>query len=67
MNGKIQRMMQEVERRGGRLFGLENMPDDVAERFLRDVLSCPDCCAHPFGDRPTIDKILAGTQKVSDD
>ena len=66
MNKKIKRMAQEVERRGGKLFGLENLPDDVAERFLHEVLSCPDCCANPFVDRPTIDKILASSQKVSD-
>ena len=66
MNAKIQRMMQEVERQGGKLFGVENMPDDVAEQFLREVLSCPDCCASPFADRPTIDKILAGGQRPSD-
>ena len=66
MNKKTQQMMQEVERRGGKLFGLENMPNDVAEQFLREVLSCPDCCATPFVNRPTIDKILAGTQRSSD-
>jgi len=65
MNEKIQRMMQEIERRGGKVFGLETMPDAVTEQFLREVLSCPDCCAIPFGDRPTIDKILAGAQRVS--
>ena len=64
MNEKIRRMMQEVERRGGKLFGLENMPDAVAEQFLHEVLHCPDCCTNPFVERPTIDKILAG--RVSD-
>ena len=66
MNEKIQRMIQEIERRGGTLFGLENMPDAVAEQFLRDILSCPDCCRNPFVDEPTIDTILAGSQRLSD-
>ena len=66
MNEKIQRMKQEIERRGGRFFGFENLPDAVAERFLHDILSCPDCCRNPFVDEPTIDKTLAGSQRRSD-
>jgi len=65
VNVKIERMMEEVERRGGKVVNLNKLPDDVAEQFLREVLSCPDCCATPFAGRP-IDKILAGTRRMSD-
>ena len=66
MNGKIERMMQEIERRGGKVVDLDTLPDEVAEQFLREVLLCPDCCASPFADRPTIDTIIAGTRTISD-
>lgn len=38
-------MMREIERRGG-IVGMEsNVPDDVLEQFLKEVLDCPDCRA----------------------
>jgi hypothetical protein len=46
MNKKIRRMIQEIERRGGMINLSGSLPDDLAERFLLEVLSCPDCCAH---------------------
>ncbi len=50
MNKTIRRLKQEIERRGGQIHIDENLPDDVAELFLREVLSCPDCVAQPHGD-----------------
>jgi len=45
MNKTIRRLKQKIERRGGQIHIDENLPDDVAELFLREVLSCPDCVA----------------------
>lgn len=64
MNKKIQRMMREVERRGGIVRLGTTLPDEMAEQFLQDVLACPDCCADtnafkPGGSLP-IDQVLAG-------
>jgi hypothetical protein len=50
MNKKIRRMIKEIERRGGMIGVDGSLPDEVAERFLQDVLSCPDCFAHGQGD-----------------
>jgi hypothetical protein len=44
MNAKIRRMMQEIERRGGRLHVNPSLPDELSEQFLEQVLACPDCC-----------------------
>ena len=45
MNKKIERMMKEIERRGG-VVGINPMlPDELAEEFLQQILDCPDCCA----------------------
>jgi hypothetical protein len=69
MNKKIRRMMQEIRRRGGLVNVNGSVPDDVAERFLREVLSCPDCQAQAhdaaadtgFAKDVPIDKIIAAT------
>jgi hypothetical protein len=50
MNKTIRRLKQEIEQRGGQIHIDENLPDDVAELFLREVLSCPDCVAQPRGE-----------------
>lgn len=40
---RVGRMLEEIRRRGG-IAGLsDDIPDDVAEMFLREVLDCPDC------------------------
>lgn len=44
MNKKMRKMMREIERRGGRVGLSGSLSDHVAERFLQDVLECPDCC-----------------------
>jgi hypothetical protein len=42
---RIEQMKAEIERRGG-LVGLSpDAPDWLTEKFLRDVLACPDCRA----------------------
>ena len=66
MNRKIRKMVREVERRGGTVGLSESLPTHVAERFLREVLDCPDCCEaandFPGGilsfDGVSIDKML---------
>jgi len=50
MNKTIRRLKQEIEQRGGQIHIDENLPDDIAELFLREVLSCPDCVAQPYGE-----------------
>lgn len=43
MNERITRMLQEVERRGGLIHVNRSIPDDVAQRFMEEVLACPNC------------------------
>ncbi len=50
MNKTIRRLKQEIEQRGGQIHIDENLPDDVAELFLREVLSCPDCVTESYSD-----------------
>jgi hypothetical protein len=45
MNKTIRRLKQEIERRGGQVHIDKNLPDNIAEQFLREILSCPDCVA----------------------
>lgn len=47
MNKTIRRLREEIERRGGQVHINENLPDDIMEIFLREVLACPDCAAKP--------------------
>jgi hypothetical protein len=44
MNKRLRKMQREIERRGG-VVHLGDLPDDVAELFLREVLDCPECLA----------------------
>ena len=72
MNKKIKRMMRDIERRGGVIRIGESLPDNIAEQFLEQILSCPDCCTasggSPVGQGTTIDHLLAGrvTKAVKD-
>jgi len=61
MNEKLRQMMREIERRGGVIHISDALPDDVAQAFFEQVLSCPDCAAHaaPREER-SIDRILGG-------
>jgi hypothetical protein len=43
MNDTIRRLKAEIERRGGRIHINDNLPDEITETFLREVLDCPDC------------------------
>jgi len=43
MNKTIKRLKAEVERRGGSIYINENLPDEIMEIFLRQILECPDC------------------------
>ena len=43
MNDTIRRLRAEIERRGGSIHINENLPDEIAEMFLRQILECPDC------------------------
>ena len=45
MNNTIRRLKQQIEQRGGRIHIDESLPDAVTERFLKEVLTCPDCLA----------------------
>jgi len=68
MNKKIRGMVREIERRGGTVGISDAIPEKIAEQFLREVLSCPDCQAaasqrdgkSACGDQVTIDRVLAG-------
>jgi hypothetical protein len=46
MNDTIRRLKAEVERRGGHIYINENLPDELTETFLREILACPDCASH---------------------
>jgi len=46
MNDTIKRLKAEVERRGGRIYINDNLPDEITETFLREILACPDCASH---------------------
>ena len=45
MNRKLRRLQREIERRGGVLHVAPQLPDEIAELFLREILECPDCMA----------------------
>jgi hypothetical protein len=43
MNKKIEAMKQEIRRRGASFYLSEDLPDEIAEQFLAEILDCPDC------------------------
>lgn len=45
MSRKLKQMQEEIERRGGFIHLSAEIPDAIAEQFLREVLDCPDCAA----------------------
>jgi hypothetical protein len=45
MNRKLRKLQREIERRGGVLHVAPQLPDEIAELFLREILECPDCMA----------------------
>lgn len=44
MNEKVRKLLREVERKGGNVVISSDVPDEILETFLREVLACP-CCA----------------------
>lgn len=64
MNKKIRSMMQEIKRRGGTIGMPGSLPDDVAERFLEEVLSCPDCRSHSGSDDDAARDAVTGMRNV---
>jgi len=45
MNDTVRNLKAEIERRGGHIYINENLPDEITETFLREILACPDCAA----------------------
>jgi hypothetical protein len=45
MNDTIKRLKAEIERRGGLIHINPNLPDELTEAFLREILACPDCAS----------------------
>ena len=43
MNETIRELLKRVEERGGSIHLAPQLPDAIAEAFLRQVLDCPDC------------------------
>lgn len=57
MNAKTRRMIKQIERSGGLAGFGDGVPDEVAERFLEQIMhDCPDCRAALA--RPAIDDLL---------
>jgi len=52
MNPKLRALRREIEGRGGVIHIDPNLPDDLAELFLREILDCPDCMAEARRRRP---------------
>jgi hypothetical protein len=45
VNRIVRKLKAEIEARGGIVFVPPDLPDEIAEMFLREVLECPDCQA----------------------
>ena len=45
MSKRLRALKREIKRRGGLVGVAPDLPDDVAELFLREILDCPDCLA----------------------
>ena len=43
MNAKARRLKEQLERAGGVVSLPDDAPDDVAEMFVKVIMSCPDC------------------------
>jgi hypothetical protein len=46
-------------------FGLENLPEDIAEVFLMEILECPLCATADRPEGESIDKVLAGNSRTT--
>ena len=45
MNAKVKRIKEQLERAGGVIMIPEDLPDDIAEIFVKGIMDCPDCAA----------------------
>ncbi|MEA2163341.1 MAG: hypothetical protein QOK37_1468 [Thermoanaerobaculia bacterium] len=45
MNAKLRKLRKQIERAGGQVMFPDDMPDDVAEMFVKMIADCPDCAA----------------------
>jgi hypothetical protein len=51
MNDRIRKMLEEIHHRGGVVHLDDDLPDAIAERFLAELLACPDCMEQLRRDR----------------
>jgi hypothetical protein len=57
MNEKVKKIKKQLERAGGAILIPDDLPDDIAEIFVKGILSCPQCAAvlsttpRPLGKR----------------
>lgn len=45
MNAKLKKFKKELEDAGGVVFVADDMPDDLAEFWLKEIMSCSECLA----------------------
>jgi hypothetical protein len=45
MSRKTRRIQKLIERAGGMAWIDKDLPDDLAQQFLEEILHCPDCAA----------------------
>jgi hypothetical protein len=45
MNAKVRKLEKQLERAGGRVVIPDDLPVEVAELFIKEIMSCPDCAA----------------------
>ena len=57
MNAKARRLKKQLERAGGVVFLPDDVPNDIAEMFVKVIMSCPDCAkAISASSKPPTDK-----------
>ena len=45
MDPKLEKFRNQIERAGGVVFLRDDLPEEIKELFLRELMSCPDCVA----------------------
>jgi hypothetical protein len=45
MNATLKKLEKQLEAAGGLVVVDEHLPDDIAELFLEEIMSCPECAA----------------------
>jgi len=45
MNAKLKKLKKELEAAGGMVVVADDLPDDIAELFMKEIMSCPECVA----------------------